>query len=51
MKLVDTQLHICKLEIEMIENGNISSNHLNIRGLHLNEGVSQFTKDEGIWKL
>ena len=35
----------------MIENGNINSNHLNSRGLHLNgKGVLQFAKNliEGI---
>ena len=29
MKIGDTQSHLHKLQIDMIENGNINSNHLN----------------------
>ena len=54
MKIGDTQSHPCKLQIHMIENGNINSNHLSNRGIHLNgKGVLQFAKNliEGIRKL
>ena len=54
MKIGDIQSHLRKLQIDMIENGNINSNHLNSRGLHLNgKGVLQFAKNliEGIWKF
>ena len=54
MKIVDIQSHLRKLQIDMIENENINSNHLNSRGLHLNgKGVLQFAKNsiEGIRKL
>ena len=36
MKIGDIQSHLGKLQIDMTENGNIRSNHLNSRGLHLN---------------
>ena len=36
MKMGDIQSRLCKLQIDMTENGNISGNHLNSRGLHLN---------------
>ena len=36
MKIGDIQSHLRKLKIDIIENGNINSNHLNSRGLHLN---------------
>ena len=46
MKVGDIQSHLRKLQIDMIENGNINSNHLNGRGLHLNsEGILQFAKN------
>ena len=54
MKIGDTQSHLCKLQIHMIENGNINSNHLSNRGIHLNgKGVLQFAKNliEGIRTL
>ena len=54
MKIGDIQSHLRKLQIDMIENGNINSNHLNNRGLHLNgKGILQFAKTliEGIRKL
>ena len=54
MKIGDTQSHLCKLQIHMIENGNINSNHLSNRGIHLNgKGVLQFAKNliEGMGKL
>ena len=54
MKIGDIQSHVRKLQIDMIENGNINSNHLNSRGLHLNgKGILQFAKNliEGIRKL
>ena len=54
MKIGDIQSHLRKLQIDMIENGNINSNHLNSRGLHLNRKVIlQFAKNliEGIRKL
>ena len=45
MKIGDTQSYLRKLQIDMIENGNIDSNHLNSRGLRLNrKGVLQFAK-------
>ena len=50
-KIWDIQSHLRKLKIDMIEIGNINSNHLNSRGLHLNgKGVLQFAKNliEGI---
>ena len=49
---IQSSLHI--LQIDMIENGNINSNHLNSRGLHLNgKDILQFAKHliEGIRKL
>ena len=54
MKIGDVQSHLRKLQIDMIENGNINSNHLNSRGLHLNgKGILHLAKNliEGIWKL
>ena len=46
MKIGDIQSHLRKLQIDMIENGNINSNHLNSRGLHLNgKGILQFAKN------
>ena len=54
MKIGDIQLHLRKLQIDMVENGNINSNHLNSKGLHLNgKGILQFAKNliEGIRKL
>ena len=54
MKIGYIQLHLHKLEIDIIENGNANSNHQNSKGLHLNgKDVLQFTKNliEGIWKL
>ena len=53
VKIADIQSHR-KLQIEMTENGNISSNHLNNRRLHWNRKcVLQFAKKliGGIWKL
>ena len=53
-KIGDTQSHLRKLQIDMIENGNISSNHLNSRRLRLNgKGILQFAKKliESIRKL
>ena len=45
MKIGDTKSHLCQLQIDIIENENINSNHLKSRGLHLNgEGVLQFAK-------
>ena len=45
MKIEDTQSHLRKWQIDMIENGNMDNNHLNSRGLHLNgKGVLQFAK-------
>ena len=45
MKIGDTKSHLCQLQIDIIENENISSNHLKSRGLHLNgKGVLQFAK-------
>ena len=54
MKIVDIQSHPRNLQIDMIENGNINSNPLESRGLHLNgKGISQFAKNliDGIQKL
>ena len=54
MKIRDIQSHLRKLKIDMIENGNINSNHLNSRGLNLNgKDILQFPKSliEGIRKL
>ena len=54
MEIGEIQSHLRKLQIDMIENGNVTSNHLNSRGLHLNgKGVLQFAKNliEGIQKL
>ena len=54
MKIGDIQSHLRKLQIDMIENGNMNSNHLNSRELHLNgKGILQFAKNliEGIRKL
>ena len=53
MKVADIQSHLRKLQIDAIGNGNINSNHLNSKGLHLNGSVLQFAKNliEGIWKL
>ena len=54
MKIGDIQLHLCELQIDMIENGNINSNHLKSGGLHLNgKGILQFAKNliEGIRNL
>ena len=54
MKIGDVQSHLHKLQIDMIENRNINSNHLTSRELHLNgKGVLQFAKNliEGIRKL
>ena len=43
MKIGDIQSHLRKLQIDMIENGNINSNHLNSRRLHLNgKGILHF---------
>ena len=53
-KIGDTQSHLRKLQIDMIENGNINSSHRNSRGLHLNgKGIFQFSKHliEGTRKL
>ena len=46
--------YLCELQIDMIEDGNIHTNHPNSRSLHLNgKGVLQFAKYfiEGIRKL
>ena len=54
VKVADIQSHLRKLQIDAIGNGNINSNHLNSKGLHLNgRCVLQFAKNliEGIWKL
>ena len=54
MKIWDIQSHLRKLQINVVENGNISSNHLNSKGLHLNsKGIFQFAKNliKSIWKL
>ena len=54
MKIGDNQSHLRKLQINMIENGNINSNHLNSWALHLNgKHILQFGKSliEGIQKL
>ena len=54
MKIGDIQSHLCQLQIDMFENGNINGNHLNSRGLHLKgKGVLQFAKNliKGIQKL
>ena len=54
MKIRDIQSHLRKLKIDMIENGNINSNHLNSRGLNLNgKDILQFPKSliERIRKL
>ena len=51
IKIGDIQSHLRKLQIDMIENGNINSNHLNSRELHLNsKSILQFAKNliEGI---
>ena len=46
MKIGDIQSHVRKLQIDMIENGNIKSNHLYSRGLHLNgKGILQLAKN------
>ena len=43
MKIGDIQSHLRKLQIDMIENGNININHLNSRRLHLNgKGILHF---------
>ena len=40
------QSHLCKLQIDMIKNESIISNHLNSRGLHLNgKVILQFAKN------
>ena len=45
MKTGDIQSQLRKLQMDMIENGNINSDHLNSRGLHLNgRGILQFAK-------
>ena len=46
------QSHLRKLQIDMIENGNINSNRFSSTGLRLN-GILQFAKNliEGIRKL
>ena len=36
VKKADIQSHPRKLQIDMIENGNLNGNHRNSRGLHLN---------------
>ena len=36
MKIADIQSNPRKLQIDLIENGNINSNHLNSSGLYLN---------------
>ena len=54
MKIGDIQSHLRKLQIDMIENENMNSNHLNSREWHLNgKGILQFAKTliEGIRKL
>ena len=54
MKIADVQSHPRNLQIDMIEYGNINSNHLESRGLYLNgKGISQFAKNliDGIQKL
>ena len=54
IKIGDIRSHLCKLQINMIENVNTNSNHLNSRGVHLNgKSVLQFAKNliECIWKL
>ena len=47
IEIGDIQSHLRKLQIDLIENGYINSNHLNSRGLHLNDkgGILQFAKD------
>ena len=53
-KIADIQSHPRNLPIDMIENGNINSNHLESRELYLNgKGISQFAKNliDGIQKL
>ena len=45
MKIGDIKSHLCQLQIDIIENENMNSNHLKSRGLHLNgKGVLQFAK-------
>ena len=54
MEMPDIQSHLRKLQIDMIEKGNICSNHLSSRGLHQNgKGVLRFAKNliGGVWKL
>ena len=54
IKIGDIQSHLRKLQIDMIENGNINSNRFSSTGLHLNgKGILQFAKNliEGIRKL
>ena len=54
MKIGDIQSHLHKFQINMNENGNINSNYLNSRELHLNgKGILQFAKNliKGILKL
>ena len=50
MKIGDIQSHFCKLQIDMIENRNVNSNHLISRVLHVN-GKGILNLLEGIWKL
>ena len=46
MKIGDIQSHLRKLQIDMIENENMNSNHLNSREWHLNgKGILQFAKN------
>ena len=46
MKIGNIQSHLHKLQIDMMENRNINSNHLNSRGLQLNgKGILQFAKN------
>ena len=46
MEVADIQSHLCKLQIDLIGNGNTNSNHLKSKGLHLNgRGVLQFAKN------
>ena len=54
IKIGDIRSHLCKLQINTIENVNTNSNHLNSTEVHLNgKGVLQFAKNliECIWKL
>ena len=46
MKIGNIQSHLHKLQIDMMKNRNINSNHLNSRGSHLNgKGILQFAKN------